>query len=55
MLMDCATKIPVTESVAPEIKPLAPLNVLCVEAHTLVKTAVQLKNLSKLVNAEGIT
>ena len=55
MLRDPAMEILVMEPVTPEIEPLAPLNVLCVEVHTLDKTVAQLKNLSKLVNAEGIT
>ena len=42
------------EPVTPEIEPPAPSNVLCVEVHTLDETVAQSKNLSKLVNAEGI-
>ena len=48
-------EIPVMEPVTLELEPPAPLNVSCVEVRTLDETVVQSKNLSKPVNAEGIT
>ena len=55
MLIDHTMEILVTEPVTLELEPPAPSNVSCVEVRTLDKTVVQSKNLSKLVNAEGIT